>query len=180
MKWTDTSPTISYPVLQGLSEPLVAGRIHLSADLRPAVLAHIRQSDVEMGGLLIGYAGRTHEEIPPDRFDCIWIIAACPAISSEGSAISLRMDAQVWTAANAQIEQLHTERPTYPKPVVVGWYHSHPGIGAFFSGTDRQTQAAFFRNPYSLGWVIDPSDQSEAWFIGADSQPIATDRILVR
>ncbi len=40
--------------------------------------------------------------------------------------------------------------------MVVGWYHSHPNLGAFFSGTDRATQRAFFNRPYSVGLVVDP------------------------
>ena len=62
-----------------------------------------------------------------------------------------------------------------PQELIVGWYHSHPGLGAFFSTTDRRTQAAFFPHPYSVGWVIDPIDAAEAFFMGRDAaEPGAT------
>ena len=56
-----------------------------------------------------------------------------------------------------------------PLELIVGWYHSHPGLGAFFSATDRRTQAAFFPHPYSVGWVIDPELDDEAFFVGQES-----------
>jgi proteasome lid subunit RPN8/RPN11 len=56
--------------------------------------------------------------------------------------------------------------------IVVGWYHSHPNLGAFFSGTDRRTQRHFFNRPYSVGLVIDPVRGEEAWFVGPEATPL--------
>jgi proteasome lid subunit RPN8/RPN11 len=61
---------------------------------------------------------------------------------------------------------------------VVGWFHSHPDIGAFFSGTDRRTQAAFFAQAFSVGWVIDPVRGEEAWFLGADARDVVQSRVF--
>ena len=61
---------------------------------------------------------------------------------------------------------------------VVGWYHSHPGLGAFFSGTDRETQHAFFRQPYSLGLVVDPLRAELACYAGPDSAEPGFDVLL--
>eukprot|EP01029_Cantina_marsupialis_P017056 TRINITY_DN3831_c0_g1_i1.p1 TRINITY_DN3831_c0_g1~~TRINITY_DN3831_c0_g1_i1.p1 ORF type:complete len:314 (-),score=106.89 TRINITY_DN3831_c0_g1_i1:137-1078(-) len=39
----------------------------------------------------------------------------------------------------------------------VGWYHSHPGFGCWFSQTDINTQMSFERlDPRAIGVVIDP------------------------
>jgi len=41
---------------------------------------------------------------------------------------------------------------------VVGWYHSHPGLGCFVSGVDFDTQRrfqSFF--PEAIGLIVDPS-----------------------
>jgi proteasome lid subunit RPN8/RPN11 len=62
---------------------------------------------------------------------------------------------------------------------VVGWYHSHPNIGAFFSGTDRKTQRAFFNHPYSVGLVIDPVRDDSAWFVGENSEELSPDFVRV-
>ncbi|MHA2407565.1 MAG: hypothetical protein ACXACA_04285 [Candidatus Ranarchaeia archaeon] len=42
---------------------------------------------------------------------------------------------------------------------VVGWYHSHPGIGLFLSVTDLITHATSFqlKNPKAIAIVLDPS-----------------------
>ncbi|KAJ1609267.1 26S proteasome-associated Mov34/MPN/PAD1-like and JAB domain-containing protein [Cryptosporidium canis] len=41
--------------------------------------------------------------------------------------------------------------------LVVGWYHSHPGFGCWFSGTDVSTQQSFEQlNPRAVGIVVDP------------------------
>ncbi|MFW9779911.1 MAG: Mov34/MPN/PAD-1 family protein [Candidatus Heimdallarchaeota archaeon] len=41
--------------------------------------------------------------------------------------------------------------------VVVGWAHTHPGLGLFFSGTDIRTQYAYQQmHPLAFGLVLDP------------------------
>ena len=41
--------------------------------------------------------------------------------------------------------------------VIVGWAHTHPGLGLFFSSTDIQTQKWYQRmHPMSFGLVLDP------------------------
>jgi proteasome lid subunit RPN8/RPN11 len=74
------------------------------------------------------------------------------------------METPVWSAARAALE---------PGELIVGWYHSHPGLTAFFSPIDRQTQRAFFHHEYSLGWVIDPLAGDEALFLGPECIPVA-------
>ncbi|MHA1839652.1 MAG: Mov34/MPN/PAD-1 family protein [Candidatus Ranarchaeia archaeon] len=43
---------------------------------------------------------------------------------------------------------------------VLGWYHSHPGLGVFLSAIDINTHASSFqgRNPKSIAIVIDPAE----------------------
>jgi proteasome lid subunit RPN8/RPN11 len=44
------------------------------------------------------------------------------------------------------------------KKSIVGWYHSHPSLGCFVSGTDYETQRRFQALfPDAVGLVIDPS-----------------------
>ncbi len=39
---------------------------------------------------------------------------------------------------------------------IIGWWHTHPGFGFFFSGTDRVTQLGFQgSNPYAVGLIFD-------------------------
>ena len=84
------------------------------------------------------------------------LVEAVPSADYPNSSVSLEMGTEVWSRIN---ERVSAER------IVVGWYHSHPNLGAYFSGTDRRTQRAFFNNHYSLGWVIDPFRDERRCFL---------------
>merc|ERR1740130_890789 len=56
-----------------------------------------------------------------------------------------------------QTKMLDMLKQTNRPEMVVGWYHSHPGFGCWFSSTDITTQASFEQlNPRAVGVVIDP------------------------
>ncbi len=137
---------------------LIAPNVHQN------VLHHLRSNSVEQGGLLIGVPYASPEGTPHK----ILILDSAPAHDSKGTGYSLRMEGAVWSAANAKLAEQKN-----PSARIVGWYHSHPGLGAFFSSTDMKTQADFFHHIYSIGWVIDPTDDTHACFIGPDSEAIA-------
>jgi proteasome lid subunit RPN8/RPN11 len=132
--------------------PLVA--LHQTALAK--ALSGVQDTSQEQGGLLLGtaWSGR-------DGLVClVQVRTAVPSTQAQGNAVSLSMPVAVWDAAREQLQSGET---------VVGWYHSHPNLGAFFSTTDRSTQAAFFNHRHSLGWVIDPVRQEQAWFAGAQA-----------
>ncbi len=178
MKWTDQSPDTILPALpaaqasqprgrilcQTRSAPPDGAEVVIDAQVHTQVLAQLRGSRRELGGLLIGQAFSASGQT--DQVTRVAVSAAVPADDSSGNGYSLRMEASVWSAANRLIS-LHPTQSAVLK--IVGWYHSHPGLGAFFSGTDRATQAAFFNQAYSVGWVIGPSDGTHACFIDAAS-----------
>jgi proteasome lid subunit RPN8/RPN11 len=137
----------------------------VSPAARKKVAAHLGTAPHEQGGLLCGSLYRSAR----GAIDAVEIRAAVPAVDFESSGVSLRMETGVWDRAREALA---------PGEIVVGWYHSHPDLGAFFSGTDRRTQAAFFNHPFSLGWVIDPLRREEAWFRGAKSEALAIDRVV--
>lgn len=181
MRWRDVeapTPPMADDYLAALlqRDAATAQRLRHALDLRvdslatplvviegAALLTALRSvsgSTDERGGLLLGRAWQHGGSAAA----LVTVRAAVPGPDHEASAISLRLDTTVWDAARAQLA---------PDEQVVGWYHSHPGIGAFFSATDRSTQAAFFREPYSLGWVIDPLQTQQAWYAGAEALPLA-------
>jgi len=56
-----------------------------------------------------------------------------------------------------QTRMLDNLKQTGRPEMVVGWYHSYPGFGCWFSGTDMNTQQSFEQlNPRAVGIVIDP------------------------
>ena len=129
-------------------------------DVREEVLRHLRSSQDEQGGLLLGEVFTADESVSVAASRAVLVSRAIPALDFSSSGISLRMESGVWERARL------TPRPL---ELIVGWYHSHPGLGAFFSATDRRTQAAFFHHPYSVGWVVDPARDEEMFFVGRES-----------
>jgi proteasome lid subunit RPN8/RPN11 len=133
----------------------------IAAAVRQTVRAHLRTRMTELGGLLIGEVFVDADAATP----CvIRVLEAIPSHDYSSTGVSLRMESDVWSRARAA---LGGDR------LIVGWYHSHPGLSAFFSDTDRKTQRAFFAHAYSLGWVVDPTDDDEKIYLGAESAEIA-------
>lgn len=129
-------------------------------EVRASVLRHLRGSQDEQGGLLLGEVFADDDRVSIAASRAVLIRQPVPALEFSGSAVSLRMEPGVWDRARLALR---------PLELVVGWYHSHPGLGAFFSATDRRTQSAFFPHPYSVGWVVDPLLEEEAFFVGRES-----------
>lgn len=138
----------------------------IDAPVRAAVLAHLRTRHTELGGLLIGEAFIDKDQATPQ---VVRIKEAVASHDYSSTGVSLRMESDVWSRARAALQG---------DRLIVGWYHSHPGLTAFFSDTDRKTQRAFFPHAYSLGWVIDPSDGDEKVYLGAASAELAPARLL--
>lgn len=162
IRWTDrtTPPALpTRPARTGASSGAVDVWIAPAVEAR--VLAHLGGADVERGGLLIG---RAFVDPADGRVCQVLILDSAAADESDGTGISLRMGATVWTTAQQRLA---------PDRLIVGWYHSHPGLTAFFSETDRRTQRAFFHHAYSVGWVVDPVLGQSALFIGPDSRETA-------
>jgi len=55
--------------------------------------------------------------------------------------------------------------------VVVGWYHSHLGIGCYLSEVDIRTHTGIFGDEVGFAIVIDPSDSTLAAFACGRSGP---------
>jgi proteasome lid subunit RPN8/RPN11 len=173
MRWKDEPVRLALRPLAafaGAIDAPVAGSVPaivVASEARDTARRHVAGHRVERGGLLIGEPFAQDDD--PHTIALVHVRAAIPATDDTGDAISLRMEARVWDEARAAMRA--GER-------VVGWFHSHPDIGAFFSGTDRRTQAAFFAQAFSLGWVIDPVRGEDAWFLGADARDVVQSRVF--
>lgn len=128
-------------------------------EAREKIYSHLNTEDTELGGLLIGKVYSTSNLF--QGIIAIEIFDSIPSGDFDTSPVSLKMNSEVWTQASVMID---TDK------IIVGWYHSHPNLGVFFSGTDRYTQRHFFNYPYNVGLVIDPIRNEEKYFIGGESQ----------
>lgn len=128
---------------------------------------HLASKNVELGGLLLGTVtslNNLSEGIVSVQVrDCI------ESCDFDSTSVSLSMDSTVWRSVS---------NLSSAEKFVVGWYHSHPNLGAFFSGVDRNTQKSFFNSAYSLGLVVDPIRHEEKWFVGGDSYEISGNNVI--
>jgi proteasome lid subunit RPN8/RPN11 len=129
-----------------------------------AVWRHLSEQRIEMGGLLIGQV----HDLDETNF-AVFIEDFARGDEFDGSSVSLRLDTAVWEVARGKLAGEQS---------VIGWYHSHPNLGAFFSGTDRRTQGAFFNQSHCVGLVVDPIRREEKWFLGGGSEELAPSRVL--
>lgn len=123
---------------------------------------HARSSRKEVAGVL---AGRVWTDGSGLAF--VSVEVAIPAdwgVDTSATHVSFRPEA--WDRIGPTLRSLPNE------PVVVGWYHSHPGLSAFFSGTDRDTQAGAFRESWQIGVVVDPIRRERQAYRGPWSEPV--------
>ncbi len=185
IKWEDQTPTARthelerwHNAVQGVPVKTSDGSptVVLRAACRDAVLSHITGHREERGGLLLGFA--FHDAQSPAVPSVIDVIDAVAAPTGTGTAVSLSMHTDLWQEARRRAERFDESARGDIKLMVVGWYHSHPGLGAFFSGTDRATQASFFRELWHLGLVVDPQRGEWAWFRSQDSIEIERQHVV--
>jgi proteasome lid subunit RPN8/RPN11 len=170
MRWTNLPVALPSSPWEGLLPDQLGDPEQILLRVSPSAInaarEHLGEYRQEQGGLLLG---RLHHH--QDNIVAVSVDAIVPAQESIGTEISLSMPASVWTSAR----QMQTEGQ-----VIVGWYHSHPDIGAFFSATDRKTQAAFFSQVWSVAWVIDPIRREQAWFVGPRSRPLSSTLLQIK
>jgi hypothetical protein len=171
VKWEDEVAEIPVSPLSALAgqvgagatlEALAASRdaeltVVMPHRLRDGIERFLASHRVEAGGLMLGRLHRIAADAPPS---IVAVLDFVPGRVFEGTGVSLALGTEVWGDARPMLDAGQS---------VVGWAHSHPDLGAFFSGTDRRTQRAFFAQPWQLGLCVDPVRREEAWFRGADS-----------
>lgn len=175
MRWTEQAAELPLQPLAALAsrlpgiDALLGGAvpadglvIAVAAAAADDVLRQLGSHDEEQGGLLLGEVYADGATASGSRV--VHVTQAVAATDFASTGVSLRMASGVWQDARSRLGA---------DELVVGWYHSHPGLGAFFSHTDRRTQRGFFPHPYSVGWVLDPLGGESAWFVGPESAPPA-------
>ena len=87
-----------------------------------------------------------------------FVIGAVPGHGAAHGSAHVTFTQEAWV-------RIHKEKDDrYPGQAIVGWYHSHPGLGVFLSDQDVFIHKNFFGNPGSLAWVYDPHSDEEGCF----------------
>jgi proteasome lid subunit RPN8/RPN11 len=117
--------------------------------LRQAAVRQIQEHsasdlDSELGGVLLGRTGESDEHI------MVAVSAALPVVTDDLGPVHFTFTADAWSQLHRDKERL------YPDLDIVGWYHTHPGLGVFYSADDVVVHKAAFVLPWQVGLVVDP------------------------
>ncbi|HPZ06969.1 MAG TPA: Mov34/MPN/PAD-1 family protein, partial [Candidatus Eremiobacteraeota bacterium] len=99
-----------------------------------------------VGGLLMGGLYRDMKR----GEDYVEIHNAFPSAATFNEEMNLRVVNRVI----AEMEQVSLK--SYPSEIVVGWYHTHPDAGIFFSENDELIHRTFYREPTNVALILDP------------------------
>ncbi|MBU6429134.1 MAG: Mov34/MPN/PAD-1 family protein [Cyanobacteria bacterium REEB65] len=175
IRWQDDDPPAQLPLVSWEAfrrERSLAGErpvgkvaVFMTSIAAAAMRAHGEASQgTEVGGILYG---RVQDlDGGGGRVPLVDILAALPAEGAAGTSVHLRWTAEAWANIFSQRADLA------PDLEIVGWYHTHPGLGVFLSGTDRQTHSAFFSQPWQVAIVLDPHDGELGVFAGEDGKAV--------
>ncbi|PJB28572.1 hypothetical protein CO110_09215 [Candidatus Desantisbacteria bacterium CG_4_9_14_3_um_filter_40_11] len=109
-------------------------------------------SQKEVGGFLIGYPMLEKEKL----FVQITDVTPAQHIQSTGEALSFSH--QTWKMLDCQMSERFRDK------YVLGWYHTHPGIGLFLSPYDTFIHNHFFSLFWQIALVIDPATENHMFF----------------
>lgn len=108
-------------------------------------------TSVELGGVLLGRPFHNNRQI------FVSIEAAIPALTDNNGPVHFTFTADAWA-------QIHVDRTAYPDLEIVGWFHTHPDLGVFYSADDEVVHAAAFTQPWHVGLVVDPIRNQGCFF----------------
>ncbi len=152
--------------------PLSAARRWFSHDEEPGFSSHLpvfvtqsayqrldahAVSDLEreVGGVLVGDWSLD----AATRQQFIVVEAALPARFTRQGSVYL-------TFTQDSLVDIHAEMDEhFPDKQIVGWYHTHPGMGVFLSPYDTWLHRHFFPEPWQVALVIEPHSTTGGFFI---------------
>lgn len=161
----DVYKPIQKPIQEFIDERevnLVFSQVYILKEALEALTKHLEADvSVEHGGILFGQAYTDSE-----HGIYVEITAAVAAPRTIGTGVHLEFTPETWQGIMNYAKKAHIEAN------IVGWYHSHPNLGVFMSGTDMRTQRAFFSHPWCVSIIYDPVRNKIGYFLGANAEPV--------
>ena len=126
---------------------------------------HAEESNLtrkEIGGLLIG---NVREIIKKEKGIGFWItVTDIIRFDSVNTSVShLTIDEEVWRKTESIFQKLFAHKGKQK----IGWYHTHPHQGVFFSGSDWDVHS-IFQKVWQVALVIDPRTYETGFFYWDD------------
>ncbi len=149
-------------LLLKLGQPGGQQRVFMTYACLKQMLAHTQRNlNAEVGGILLGQIFRS------DRGIVTVLAEAVAAARTEAGLGHVTFSHETWADLYQYLESLATDAD------IVGWYHTHPGFGVFFSNQDRFIQENFFGGPGQVGIVLDPVADSVLLFVSHQGETVA-------
>ena len=111
--------------------------------------------DNEVGGWMAGKYCRDSLDGTP----FIVVDTILPAVYTEHGAAHLTFTGDTQVALHNHLDEY------FPEKVFLGWYHTHPRMGVFFSQWDTWLHQNFFPEPWQVALVIEPHQSIGGFFI---------------
>jgi len=111
--------------------------------------------DNEVGGWMAGKYCRDSLHGTP----FVIIDTVLPAVYTKHGAAHLTFTGDTQVALHNHLEE------NYPQKDLLGWYHTHPRMGVFFSQWDTWLHQNFFPEPWQVALVIEPHQSIGGLFI---------------
>ena len=109
----------------------------------------------EVGGALVGL-----RRLDPDSGTAFVVVEAAVA------ARHTRHGASYLTFTQDSLVAIHDDLDRrHPGREIIGWYHTHPGMGVFLSGYDVWLHEHFFPEPWQLALVVEPRAGEGGFFV---------------
>ena len=114
----------------------------------------------EVGGFLLGNRYRC----PNSGRQYIIIDQYSAARFTESTNVSLSFTAEAWARLDDELTGKFSGK------LLLGWYHSHPGIGIFLSPADVQIHEQRFHDAWQVALVVDPQTGKAGLFGWSDGR----------
>lgn len=127
--------------------------IFIDVDAFITVRKHSKKRvDREVGGFLVGEAFCEKENL----FIRITDIIEVKEIQHKSGEFIFTHE--VWRMIDSIMSEHHQDKQ------LLGWYHTHPGIGVFLSPEDKFIQSNFFNHSWQTALVLDPLTQHQGFY----------------
>ena len=129
-------------------------RVAVERNAHAELIAHAKQSlDAEVCGVLAGQVCEDDEGI------FVHVEAVIRGAAATEGSTHVTFTQATWNAIYKILERDH------PKLKIVGWYHTHPGWTIFLSQWDLFIHQNFFKQPWQIALVIDPTLDRAGFFV---------------
>ncbi len=152
----DISQVRQWPVPEGEFPamcPAADYRVWIAPEAHRGVAEHaLTDTSVELCGVLVG-------SLRKDQYGPFGIIdGIIRGRFARNSATQVTFTHDTWEHIYRTLDGEYGDRQ------ILGWYHTHPGLGVFLSGIDLFIHENFFDLPHQVALVIDPLSGHEGLF----------------